>query len=692
MQRNGSFQALMTFAILLLLASGMVWMKLRSGNSGAAVFKTEFSSKSVDSRDLAGNSALSAGLRRRQQPLTEGTHDDNPFVGNASCLKCHSDVWQHYQHSGMSQTLRKVDATVAATVDGPVRVTDSQNQFAYEILVQENGRGDPQVRFTETFSGDKTWHRTVAAAYRIGSGKHAFGLVSDFNGHLKQLPLAWYAHDGKWALSPGYELKNRRFGRSIRAECLACHGGETRQTVTAANHFAQPLADGISCERCHGPGHQHELKHQQQGHTKIALNSSGDPTIVNPGRLVAERANDVCLQCHLQGDVVIYQPDCDAFSFRPGDRLQDHRSDFLAKTNDGQAFGVASHGARMLLSKCWSASSGQLTCILCHDAHHAVEQTPVLEFDRTCQTCHAVQDCHRSPADLTKNGEATESSCVRCHMPQRSTREQQHLVFTDHLIQIPPTKTVQETAAPPVISINAQIELVHSRSDLPPDQHLLGAAYVKLHETMGPQQPSLEKGMALLQASLQQQSRHADVHYWLGSAQISLRQPAAAIKLLEPLVAANPDWLEARFRLGIAYDQLGQYDRAISMYADLLEAEPEWLEPYPLLSRLYLYRQQPAAAVELLRSQLQQVDDPEAHAALAIAYRLQKKPLAESLVEIDRALALDPLLINAYLNRGFLLAEAGQLRAARQDFLKVLQIDPQHAKAQAGLQSLGPER
>lgn len=68
--------------------------------------------------------------------------------------------------------------------------------------------------------------------------------------------------------------------------------------------------------------------------------------------------------------------------------------------------------------------------------------------------------------------------------------------------------------------------------------------------------------------------RHADAANGLAVLLVQNGRPADAVPLLERVVAAAPDFHEARLNLGIALQQAGQRDRAIAVYRDLLARAP----------------------------------------------------------------------------------------------------------------------
>ena len=581
----------------------------------------------------------------------------------------------------MSHSWTDVTSSIPADVAQPGTVSDPHSGYTYNVRIQ-----DGRLIQQETLDGDRNSHRlTAVAAYLIGSGNHARAMVSAENGYLSQLPVGWFPHEGKWKLNPGYELKNHRFDRPIVPGCLACHGGYAKHDSPTRNRYRLPVTEGISCEHCHGPGRQHVAFRDGSEGTPPA--TMQDP-IVNPQRLDSQLASDVCLQCHLQGDVVVYRDGADAFSFRPGERLSDHRFDFLIQTEAPEAFGVASHGSRLMRSRCYTASDGQLSCIQCHDPHRPAADFPETAYDAKCASCHTPESCERVVMpNETKNARG----CVRCHMPRRKTREGQHLVFTDHWIRKPPMHEVED-AVPPVLPPNSDVELINPWPEDDPQQAYLGMAYVKLHASMGPQLPALTRGTALLEAALAKTPEDLLARYWLASGQIARYRSDAAIGHLMQLLKERPDWHDARFRLAVAYHQMNRSPEAIAEYEHVIADASDWMEPYPLVVRLHLLMKNPDAADRLLTQQIVQNPDAVAFLNLALARQLTGRPLQECLAPIDNSLALDPRNATAYVTRAYLLVGAGQIQAARGDYRKALQIDPGNREAIAGLRATGQPR
>lgn len=641
-------------------------------------------------------------LQRQPQPIRRDaapdSNDARPigrlprttgYAGDESCAKCHAEISESYRRNGMARSWKTPGGSTPNSEfpDGREFVEDSHTGYRYRALL-EQGRVVQEETRLETH-GTAPHQVRQEARFSVGSGDHAQAFVSERNGYLYQLPLAWFAHEQRWKFNPGYELLNRRFDRPITPGCIACHGTHAELKAPARNRYELPIHDGISCQRCHGPGTAHvaywEQHHDRQtGAPEQTSNQNAHAVarMVDPAKLSAGLANDVCLQCHLQGDVTLYQPGHDAFSFRPGAKLSDHRLDFLVKTDQPEAFGVASHGARMLRSRCHLEGDTALTCILCHDPHVSIREVTREHFDARCVNCHAPEKCGReAPIPELKRP----TGCVQCHMPQRKTREGQHLVFTDHWIQ---RRAAASDASQPVLPPDANAELVPVWPEADPHRVRLGSAYILLHETMMPQNPSLRRGVDMLQEIVKQGAADDEARYWLASGLIGLHQSRPAIAILQELVRQQPDHWRARFRLAIAHDQQRDAPAAIAEYERLVQSAPDWMEPYALLARLYLFRNEGAKAVRLLEQQLKYDPDATTWTYLAAARSLQGVPAAECLKTLESALALDPRHVPALLAQGQFRLQSGDQAGAARSFRQVLTIDPANPAARTALQQL----
>lgn len=110
----------------------------------------------------------------------------------------------------------------------------------------------------------------------------------------------------------------------------------------------------------------------------------------------------------------------------------------------------------MRLSKCYQKSES-LTCITCHDPHHAVGASKsVAVYRQKCLDCHANQGCSVPEPERRKTQPA--DNCAACHMPSADT-DIPHIAFTHHRIgkHAPGSRIAVQTkptAAPDLVPID----------------------------------------------------------------------------------------------------------------------------------------------------------------------------------------------------------------------------------------------
>ena len=167
-------------------------------------------------------------------------------------------------------------------------------------------------------------------------------------------------------------------------------------------------------------------------------------SIVNPGRLPAERRDDVCFECHLQPSVALFgvrRFGRGDYSFRPGESLADYEVhvdvDEAGQTR-GDRFEINHHPYRLRQSRCYLESGGALSCLTCHDPHVKVPPAErAAHYRAACLTCHQVDQCGR--AAMVAAGGAVPAvdpgDCAGCHMAKRRTQDVVQVVMTDHLIR-----------------------------------------------------------------------------------------------------------------------------------------------------------------------------------------------------------------------------------------------------------------
>lgn len=408
---------------------------------------------------------------------------------------------------------------------------------------------------------------TQRVAYVIGSGGHAFGFLIQIEGHLFQSPLSYYAKAGVWDMAPGYEeVSSPDFSRPVTPECLLCHSGQPQPVEDTLNTYKPTalLQEAISCERCHGPVESH-LKNPARG------------SIVNPARLTGAVRDSICEQCHLRGEIRIPNPGKAIGDFRPGQSMEDVFTIYVSKRSENGTIKVISHSEQLALSACARGSGGELWCGTCHNPHEGAIATPDF-FRSRCLSCHG--------ATLESSHAAPGRDCVGCHMPRLPARDGGHTAFTDHRIRRHP-----EGSMPP-----AQTDLTAWREPAPAFRErnlgLALVAYGLLHRSPA----DLGRGYRLLNNVEKQFPNDRDVLTSLGSVELRLRQPGAALSRFLKALSLRPNCASYEVNAAAALVQLENDSEAIRHLSRALELDPLLQPAVTMLSSLYRARGQTVAA------------------------------------------------------------------------------------------------
>jgi tetratricopeptide (TPR) repeat protein len=183
----------------------------------------------------------------------------------------------------------------------------------------------------------------------------------------------------------------------------------------------------------------------------------------------------------------------------------------------------------------------------------------------------------------------------------------------------------------------------------------------------------------------------------LGEAERRLKNPARAVEVTRQALKADESFVQARYFLGLALLDLGRRDEAIKELEQVVRAGPTVTDTYLTLGNAYVDAGRSADAIETLVQGLRlDPDRPELHVALARAYRVHgmlDKAAAELAPGLPKRSALaassdypyQQVELDFHLERGLLELRRGQLGAARDDFKKVLELEPTHEAAARGL-------
>ena len=415
---------------------------------------------------LAGSFAIAWLVEDAFQRDRPELHPDNEpfvaaradFVTSATCRSCHPHehrTWHDSFHRTMTQ--KATPENVLAKFDG-----QTVKVYGHQVRV---GR-----------EGEQFWAEWGAGGRRdivLVTGRHhmqMFWYPTGDDRELGLLPLAWVNEVERWVPASATFLRPptdqlTSHDADWNLFCQQCHATGVEPRIDASGNVDTQVAElGIACESCHGPAKEHvAINRDPRRRYERYQSGEPDPTIVNPARLSAERASQVCGQCHGIGiprDLPNYK--LDGFVYRPGADLTETRflSPGLADESRRSADDLAKIGRilegnkRFLLERFWKdgevrisgreyhglidspcfadakSEERKLSCLSCHELHQASDDSrsreewtddqlkPGMRTNDACLACHEqYSDSAALEAHTHHAPDSSGSSCYNCHMP-----------------------------------------------------------------------------------------------------------------------------------------------------------------------------------------------------------------------------------------------------------------------------------
>jgi predicted CXXCH cytochrome family protein len=315
------------------------------------------------------------------------------YVGSQACKACHEDQFARWSKTKMANVVRD-----------PKQHPDA--------IIPDLSKPDPLVTFTIDdidFVYGSGWKQR----YFKKVGNDYFPLPAQWDvTHKIWRPYHVGNNTDWWA--PLYPDPGDNSKRPTGPLCDGCHS-------VAYDIDNNSVAEwNVGCERCHGAGSAH----------------ADQPTrdnIVNPGRMDYVHANDVCIQCHSQGQPLTNPIKGKYYDWPVGYDVDKNLADFwkleehkLGETTfthfpDGTAHKNRMQGNDFVQSLMYTRG---VTCFSCHDPHgtpnEAMLRAPV---DDVCGACHG-PNSQNGPHAATLEAhthhkpDSPGSQCVACHMPK----------------------------------------------------------------------------------------------------------------------------------------------------------------------------------------------------------------------------------------------------------------------------------
>lgn len=331
----------------------------------------------------------------------------NGYVGNQSCVTCHNPIYQTYSKTAHAHAS---GPALENFVAGEFRHSTSHSD--YKVYSQS---GKVWMSFQK--EGDSLVQGRRELLYYIGQGRRGTTFLFSVDGFYFESPINLYTSRHIWDMAPGYgNAREVPLNLPALPSCMDCHVSGMRPPLDGTeNRYSAPLFlfAGVTCERCHGPG---------QGHAK-----DGHGDIVNPAKLSAERRDQVCMQCHLEGNAAIERPGKHLYEYESGDNLFDYVRYYVLRSTGAPGLRAASQFEQLAVSKCKRKSGEAMSCTSCHDPHRTVAGEERVAYYRSkCLACHAAAFGEKHHSD--------EPDCTRCHMPSAKSADIAHTAVTDHSI------------------------------------------------------------------------------------------------------------------------------------------------------------------------------------------------------------------------------------------------------------------
>jgi len=312
---------------------------------------------------------------------------DPEFVGSAACQECHEAVYDRWEDTRMANVLVDVNERPEAVL-GDFSTPNPLVTFGIE-----------DVDFTYGSKWKQRYFTSIGDDYFV-------------------LPAQWDVMNETWRrYNPMTEwwaehYPTDQMQRPTGPLCDGCHSTnydiETKQ-VTEWN---------VGCEACHGPGARH-------------VNDPSIFNVVNPAKLDYVRGNDVCIQCHSQGQPLnnpINGVHYDwPVGYEAGDRLADYwqleehslGEETVTHWPEGSAHKNRMQGNDYVASAMYTKG---VRCSACHDVHGTEHGADLIKPASTlCLNCHG-PDSPAGPrgTPITRHTQHSvdKARCVDCHMPQ----------------------------------------------------------------------------------------------------------------------------------------------------------------------------------------------------------------------------------------------------------------------------------
>lgn len=568
-----------------------------------------------------------------------------PYTGWQACRECHTKRVEEFQQTRHFLALRFPDQVKLPRGFQPDfgLFQPAHSPVTFEMTATS---GTATLTATPVASNSPPARSPIEFIYGAEGGTDEVYFTRRGD-QLFELPVAWLHPQDQWGASLFDPHGAGDLSRPLTPQCLECHTTWVDYHRGTLNEYGPLQRDlvGVTCERCHGPAKTHVEHHRS--HPK----ETKGVDIVAPKSMTREQRMDLCAQCHTNAVRHRKAP----FSYRPGEAIEDAFR--ILKMRYPEEDRVANQVQYLKESRCYQQSES-LTCISCHDPHHAAAKGQASRSHDVCSSCHQPADCgaqDRLPIDVR-------DQCVACHMPLRN-KVQVGFTTRDDEVAFPATRYEHRIAVYPEA-----------------EQEVLLDWHIKQPNLNEPVIDELKRSLVdhwteVAESAVKEQRflRAIDAYR-----RATLHNPSPELK--EKLVAttalchqATTLWFE-----GIHLKQQRQLNEAISTFESLLKIEPNSAKAHLELGTLLAATGRTASGIEHLQIAAEwDPNDPGPHAMLGWLDYLAKLP-ESALVHYVQAAEIEPWSRQLEYMKGQCFVQLQRWSESIGAFERVLEIDPRH--------------
>lgn len=338
---------------------------------------------------IASMAGLSTALHAQAVAPPQGL--TATYVGSTACKTCHSAMYARWSKTRMANI-----------------VTDPK--VHPEVILPDLTKADPLVTFKK---------EDIAFVYGTKWKQRYFQKVGD---DYFPLGAQWDVSHQMWRpynVANGTDWWTKFYPQANSARptgplCDGCHAVNYNIQTKSVTEW------NVGCEKCHGPGSEH-------------IQRPSRANIVNPARLNYVQANNVCIQCHAQGQPLKSPIEGKYYDWPVGFhvgldlkdfwKLEEHKLGETTFTHfpDGTGHKNRMQGNDFVTSVMYTRG---ITCFSCHDVHGTENNADLLKpASVMCLQCHGPQSPngpHTATIEAHTHHPAgsTGNECIGCHMPK----------------------------------------------------------------------------------------------------------------------------------------------------------------------------------------------------------------------------------------------------------------------------------